>query len=145
GLYISRNGLQGIRIEVFLEISFLAGRVLYPEQPVVQPDFGRGRAGNTYPVNRAFHIDAAGIVAAPAFGDVRAADLRNLPGLILYKIIAANDIGVLQPDHNPGAEPEELLRRGFHKILALDPQLAAEGDLPEAGAFVLRVVLRFQL
>ena len=45
-----------------------------------------------------------------------------------------------QPHLAPGREAEELRGRLLHEVVAFDPELAREGDLPRPGRGVLRVV-----
>src|SRR3974390_683079 len=53
---------------------------------------------------------------------------------------AGDEIGVTQPALRARREPEELLRRVLHEIVALDIELAAEIDLSRAGCRIVRMV-----
>ncbi len=63
---------------------------------------------------------------------------------VLDDLVALDEVSVFEPHLTAGTQPEILGRRRFHEIVALDEQLAAEGNLALAGIRVLGVVDGFE-
>ena len=70
----------------------------------------------------------------------RAEQLDHIAGIILYDLVAADDIGSLQAHLAAGRQAEELLGRVLHKVLALDEQVLAERHLAIAHFGMRRMV-----
>src|SRR3569833_1072075 len=73
---------------------------------------------------------------------MRAMHLGNVAFGVFGKTLAFDNVSALEPNHITHRQAEELLRRFFHKVLALYPQLAAERKLAAAVATLcFRIVL----
>ena len=94
-------------------------------------------------MERAFHLAIGAFEAAAAFGVVFAIDFLDgtVGGFLATR--AFHDVGVFEAHFLAGHHAEEFLGRVFHKVLALNPQLAAEGDGVRAVGFVFGVVHGF--
>ena len=66
-------------------------------------------------------------------------------GRVLHHLAAGDEIGVAQPHLGAGREPEELLRRVLHEVVALDEDLAPERHAPRARRRIVRMVDRLEL
>ena len=63
-----------------------------------------------------------------------------MPLFVLFNAGAGHEIGVHQTHFVTGIQAEILLRRLFHEVFLLDPQLAGERDFAGAQFFVLKVI-----
>src|SRR5690349_17464054 len=70
----------------------------------------------------------------------RATKLHHIPSAIFDNLITLEDVGILQPHLAPGTKPEVFRRRIFHKIVALDVELARERQLATASRGVLWII-----
>src|SRR5690554_7201040 len=62
---------------------------------------------------------------------------------VFFIVLALNDVGAFEADFATGAQAEILLGRLFHEVVALDVNLATEGQFTGAHRFVLGVVHGF--
>ena len=87
-------------------------------------------------------LDLAAIrrIAAPGRRIVGAAQLDDLAGGVLDHLGAGDEIGVTKADLAAWSQAEELLRRIFHEVVALDEDFAAERDAPGAERGVVGMV-----
>ena len=83
-------------------------------------------------MQRRLHLAAVGRIAAARGRIVGAAQLDDLAGGILDDLRAGDEVGAAQPHLAPGREPEELLRRVLHEVVALDVEHARERHRPRA-------------
>ena len=115
------------------------------EELVDQPHLGGNRVGRRHPVKRRLHLAAVGRrVAAAGLGIVGAAERGDGPVGILIDADATDEVGVAETHFVARRQAEELLRRVFHEVVALDPNLAAEGNRARTGRRVLRIVDRVE-
>src|SRR5262245_24303218 len=120
GLYL-RTGQHVER--VWIQIGpIVVGRagVLAGEQSIVAAHLCIDRVRRRDPVERGFHLAAVGRVAAARGGIVRAAQLDDRAGGILYHSRARDEVRAAQPHLAPRAQAEELLRRILAEVVALD-------------------------
>src|SRR5690554_2840475 len=62
---------------------------------------------------------------------------------IFFIVLTLNDVGAFEADFATGAQAEILLGRLFHEVVALDVNLATEGQLTGTHRFVLGVIHGF--
>ena len=79
---------------MLLEITFRI-RLGNREEPVVKAHFGIHRLRGADPVDGAFDFAARGRAAAFAVEVSGAAQLDYFPGVVLYYLIALDDVGIL--------------------------------------------------
>src|SRR5688572_30341406 len=98
-----------------------------------------------HPVQRSLHFPSIGRIATLRRGVVGRANLGNLARSVLHDARASDEIGPAQADFPSRRETEELGRRIFSEVIALDVNLPAEWNfaLPRRG--VLRIVHRIEL
>src|SRR5690606_35778260 len=99
------------------------------EQPVVEPDLRRDRVLGAQPVDRALDLVLvrAGRARLRVRHDPRAhGDDAAVPVLLATR--ALDDVGVAKPHAVAWIEATEALGRDLLEVLALDPQLAGEGQ-----------------
>ncbi len=119
----------------------VACRIFVREQPIVNPHFGVERVRRRHPVQRRLHLAAVRRIAAACRRIVGRAQLGNLAGgRILDDARALDEVRAPQPHFVAGRQPEELLRRVLHEVVALDVELAAERHLARARRRILRIV-----
>ncbi len=86
------------------------------------------------------HLAPVRRVAATGRRIIGALELDDLAGGILHHLAASDEIGVAQPHLAPGRKTVEFLGRHFHEVVALDIELAAEADAPDARGRILGAV-----
>src|SRR5262245_55191591 len=69
-----------------------------------------------------------------------AAQLGDVAGLVLYDLLASDEVRVSKANLAPGRKSEELLRRIFTKIILLDIEHATEWHLTGTGIRIFRIV-----
>src|SRR5262245_55410332 len=90
-------------------------------------------------------LAAVGRIAAARRRIIGAAQLHHLAGSVLYNLAASDEVGIAQPHLGAGREPEELLRRVLHEVVALDIELAPEPDAARAGRRIVGMVDSLEL
>jgi hypothetical protein len=80
--------------------------------------------------------------ASPPAGGriVGAAHFHDLAAVVLDHLRAGDEVGAAEAHFLAGRQPEELLRRFFTEVVALDVQHARERHPASAGGRILRVV-----
>ena len=119
-----RQNFQRLRIEVGREIRRIGPRVV--KQRTIEPDFRWLRPRHREPMHGRLDLAAIGRIAASGGGIVGTAQLDDFAGRILHHLATGDEIRVAQPDFVTRRQSEELLRRIFHEIVALDIELPSE-------------------
>ena len=71
-------------------------------------------------------------------------NFADIPGRILDHIGALDEIRIAQPHFLPRRQAKIFWRWNFHEIIALDVELAGEGNLSRAGRRIFGIVDRLQ-
>ena len=82
-----------------------------------------------YPVECGLNLSTIRCIAPACVRIVCAVQLGYITLRIFYVVVAADEIGIAQPDFPARGQAEKLFGRFFHKIILLDVQLARERDL----------------
>ena len=97
-----------------------------------------------HPVNGSLDLAAGEAAAALCLGIIGHMNCRNIAVLVLVEADAFDEIGVHQAHFVAGEETVIFFGRLLHKIILLDPELTAEGDLPLAQLRVLQVIVSLE-
>ena len=88
----------------------------------------------------AFHFAIGSRTARFALEIDRAAQLNDIPGLVLHDLIALNDVSIFQPHFAPRFQPEIFWWRRFHEVIAVDKQFTAEWNFARSRSRIFRIV-----
>src|SRR3954453_15629500 len=92
-----------------------------------------------YPMNCAAHLVSVRSIAAAGLRVVGAAQLDDLAVRVFHDLTAGHKICITEPHLAPWSQAMEIARRVLGEILALDVQLSAERDSPDAGGGIVGV------
>ena len=130
-------------IEVELSV-FIVDALFLVDDILVQAG-GHIRSGaGVYPVDRTLDLAAGESAATLCLGIIGHVYGCDIAVFILVKAHTLDEIGIHQAHFVSGEETVILSGRNLHKVVALDPELASEGNLPFAQPGVFEVVIRFQ-
>ena len=107
-----------MRIEVGQEIS-VGARVGAREKRMIQPNFGRERAGRRNPMQGRADPSAIGRIAAAGRRIIGADQLDDVAGGVFHDIAAGDKITVAQPDFPSRRQAVKTLWRALHEVVAL--------------------------
>ena len=124
------DDLEAVRVEQFAEVAFFGRGVLASEESVVETCFGVHGARTFHPVDGGLGLAVPAFCAGLAVQVHIGIDGGDIAVGIFVASGCLNDIGVLQTNlASARAETEEVLRRIFHEVTALDPQFFAKQHL----------------
>ena len=116
------------------------------KEAVIEPHLGIERVASADPVDRGLDLASVGrIRTAAGLGIVGATDLDDFSGRILHHLLAADEVARAQAHLGAGGKAEVFRRRHLHEVLAIDVELAREGDEARACLGVLGMVHRLHL
>jgi len=110
------------------------------EEAVEEAHLGVDGVGCGDPVDGAFDLAAVGGVAAAGGGVVGAVDAGDAAVGVFLDAVGGDEVGVAQAHLLADGHAEVFLGGFLHEVLALDPELAAEGHLAGAVFGALGVV-----
>ena len=137
------DDLERARVDVGEKVLAVLGK-LAAEEPVIEPHLAVDRVRGGDPVKRRLRPSPVGRIAAPGRGIVGAANFGDLARIVLHDAGAGDEVGRAKPHFASRREPKELLRRFFHEVVPLDPELARERHLAPSRGRIFGIVRRLE-